>query len=56
MPLSSGKLLRLVRSKHPFVERYLSSVIGIIRSSIANSAAFESIAEQLKKGRLEQVS
>uniref|UniRef100_A0A6V7QYL2 HRDC domain-containing protein n=1 Tax=Ananas comosus var. bracteatus TaxID=296719 RepID=A0A6V7QYL2_ANACO len=54
MPLSSGKLLRLVRSKHPFVERYLSSVIGIIRSSIVNSAAFESIAEQLKKGRLEQ--
>ncbi|XP_072999326.1 protein RRP6-like 2 [Typha latifolia] len=53
MPLSSGKLRQLVKSKHPFVERYLSSVIGIIRSSIAGSSAFESIAEQLKNRRRE---
>lgn len=51
MPLSSGKLRRLVRSKYPYVERHLNSVIGIIRSSIENSSSFESIAEQLKMMR-----
>ncbi|KAG1333931.1 protein RRP6-like 2 [Cocos nucifera] len=52
-PVTSVKVRRLVKSKHPFVERYIDSVISIIRSSIANSAAFERIAVQLKKGRLE---
>lgn len=53
MPITAGKLLRLVKSKHPFVERYINDVISIIRSSIANSTAFERTAVQLKKGRLE---
>ncbi|URE21324.1 HRDC domain [Musa troglodytarum] len=56
MPVTSGKLQRLVKSKHPFVERHLNSVIGIIKSSIANSSAFEGITEQLKEGRLESNS
>lgn len=56
MPVTSGKLQRLVKSKHPFVERHLNCVIGIIKSSIANSSAFEGITEQLKEGRLELVS
>ncbi|RZS28508.1 hypothetical protein BHM03_00062109 [Ensete ventricosum] len=53
MPVTSGKLQRLVKSKHPFVERHLNSVVGIIKSSIANSSAYEGITEQLKAGRLE---
>ncbi|RWW27415.1 hypothetical protein GW17_00008157 [Ensete ventricosum] len=53
MPVTSGKLQRLVKSKHPFVERHLNSVVGIIKSSIANSSAYEGITEQLKEGRLE---
>nr|XP_010932653.1 protein RRP6-like 2 isoform X1 [Elaeis guineensis] len=53
MPTTPGKLHQLVKFKHPFVERYLSSVISVIRSSVANSTAFESIAAQLKGERLE---
>ncbi|EHA8589139.1 protein RRP6-like 2 [Cocos nucifera] len=53
MPTTPGKLHQLVKFKHSFVERYLSSVISVIRSSVANSAAFESIAGQLKGERLE---
>lgn len=56
MPVTSVKVRRLVKSKHPFVERYIDTVISIIRSSIANAAAFERIAVQLKKGRLEAVT
>nr|DAD47057.1 TPA_asm: hypothetical protein HUJ06_016994 [Nelumbo nucifera] len=55
MPLTNGKLRRLVKSKHPYVERNLGTVVSIIRSSIQNAAAFEVVAEQLKKGRLEMV-
>ncbi|MQL94636.1 hypothetical protein Taro_027285 [Colocasia esculenta] len=52
MPLTSGMLKRLVKSKHPYIERHLGSVVAIIRSSIGNAAAFETISEQLKKGHL----
>lgn len=54
--MTPGKLHQLVKFKHPFVDHYLSSVIGIIRSSVANSAAFESIVAQLKGERLEVVT
>lgn len=50
-PQTSGKLRRLVRSKHSFVEHNLGTIISIIRSSIGNAAAFESAADQLKKDR-----
>ncbi|XP_043701040.1 protein RRP6-like 2 [Telopea speciosissima] len=56
IPLNAGKLRRLVRSKHPYVERNLSSVLIIIENSIQNAAAFENAAEQLKKGRQETES
>ncbi|XP_058085800.1 protein RRP6-like 2 isoform X2 [Magnolia sinica] len=55
MPTTSGKLHRMVRSKHPYVERNLGPVVGIIRSAITNAAAFENALEQLKKGRAETV-
>ncbi|XP_042490265.1 protein RRP6-like 2 isoform X2 [Macadamia integrifolia] len=56
MPLNAGKLRRLVRSKHSYVERNLSSVLNIIENSIQNAASFETAAEQLKKGQLERAS
>ncbi|XP_042484358.1 protein RRP6-like 2 [Macadamia integrifolia] len=56
MPLNAGKLRYLVRSRHPYVERNLGSVLNIIKSSIQNASAFESAAEQLKKGHLETAS
>uniref|UniRef100_A0A5B7BSC4 Putative exosome component 10 n=1 Tax=Davidia involucrata TaxID=16924 RepID=A0A5B7BSC4_DAVIN len=56
MPATANKLHRLLRSKHPFVERNLNSVVSIIRHSIQNAAAFEAAAEHLKESRMETVS
>ncbi|KAJ0981713.1 hypothetical protein J5N97_009968 [Dioscorea zingiberensis] len=53
MPVSSSKLRRLLRSKHPFVELHANSLVSIIRTAIQNSAAFEGVSEQLKRARLE---
>ncbi|KAG9452076.1 hypothetical protein H6P81_004980 [Aristolochia fimbriata] len=51
LPVNAGKLRRLLRSKHPFVEKNIGSVVGIIKSSIANAAAFQAVSEQLKEAR-----
>ncbi|KAK7315522.1 hypothetical protein VNO77_34072 [Canavalia gladiata] len=48
MPLTTSKLRRLVKSKHPYVEHNLDTVVNIIRHSIQNAAAFEEAAHQLK--------
>ncbi|XP_068650253.1 protein RRP6-like 2 [Aristolochia californica] len=53
LPVSAGKLRRLLKSKHPFVERNVGSVVSIIKSSIANAVAFQAVSEQLKKAREE---
>ncbi|XP_061371672.1 protein RRP6-like 2 [Gastrolobium bilobum] len=50
MPLTTNKLRRLVKSKHPYVEHNLDTVVSIIRHSIQNAAAFEEAAQQLKGG------
>lgn len=54
-PDSTSKLRRLVKSKHPYVERNLASVVSIIRHSLQNAAAFEAVAEHLKLGHTEMV-
>ncbi|KAL2646700.1 hypothetical protein AAZV13_05G072200 [Glycine max] len=51
MPLTTSKLRRLVKSKHPYVEHNLDTVVSIIRHSIQNSAAFEEAAQQLKEAQ-----
>ncbi|KAF5197026.1 Rrp6-like, partial [Thalictrum thalictroides] len=53
MPLTAGKLRRLLSSKHSYVERNLGSVVSIIKRSIENATAFESVAEQLQNARTE---
>jgi len=53
MPVTNGKLKRIVKSKN--FDRHLNTVINTIRDAISASVAFESIAEQLKKGKLEEV-
>lgn len=53
MPVSFGKLRRLVKSKHSLVERHLNTIINLIRGAIENSSEFESIAEELRNARLE---
>ncbi|KAM0924938.1 hypothetical protein ACQ4PT_004534 [Festuca glaucescens] len=55
MPVTTGRLRRTVRSKNKFLDQHLGHVITTIRNAVANSDAFESIAEQLKKGRLEEL-
>ncbi|MED6145326.1 hypothetical protein PIB30_024079 [Stylosanthes scabra] len=49
MPLTTSKLRRLVKSKHPYIEHNLDTVVSIIRNSLQNAAAFEEAALQLKQ-------
>ncbi|KAF9616938.1 hypothetical protein IFM89_033008 [Coptis chinensis] len=56
MPVTVSKLRRLVKSKHPYVEVNLDSIVDIIKSSIRNGAAFESVAQQLQERRQEIVT
>ncbi|RYQ86461.1 hypothetical protein HN873_072721 [Arachis hypogaea] len=49
MPLTTSKLRRLVKSKHPYIEHNLDTVVSIIRNSLQNAAAFEEAAQQLKQ-------
>lgn len=55
MPVTTTKLLHLVKSKHPCVERNLNSVVSVIKQSMQNAAAFETAAERLKEERMEKV-
>lgn len=48
MPFTPSKLRRLVKSKHPYVEHNLDTVVSIIRHSVQNAPAFEAAAQQLK--------
>lgn len=52
MPVTTSKLRRLLKSKHPYVERNLGPVVSIIRHSILNAAAFEAAAQHLKEGHI----
>lgn len=56
MPVTTSKLRRLVKSKHPYVEHNLDTVVTIIRHSIQNAADFEEVAQQLKEGHATTVS
>ncbi|KAE8721178.1 Detected protein of confused Function [Hibiscus syriacus] len=51
MPVTAHKLRRLLKSKHPYVERNLGVLVSIIRQSMQNAVAFEAAAQQLKMGR-----
>ncbi|KAK4759023.1 hypothetical protein SAY87_020324 [Trapa incisa] len=53
MPVTTGKLHRIIKSKHPYIERNLASVVNIVRQSLHNASAFESMVEQLKQARIE---
>ena len=55
MPTDNGHLKRIVKSKYPFVESSLDEIVYTVWNALEYSYAFEGIAEQLKKERLEQV-
>ncbi|XWS57890.1 hypothetical protein CRYUN_Cryun09bG0212100 [Craigia yunnanensis] len=52
MPVTASKLRRLLKSKHPYVERNLGAVVSIIKHSMQNAVAFEAAAQQLRMGRV----
>ncbi|KVH90540.1 3'-5' exonuclease domain-containing protein [Cynara cardunculus var. scolymus] len=56
MPLTTGDLRRLLRFKHPHVERNLGAVVSVIQHSMRNAAAFENMANKIKQERLQMVS
>ncbi|KAL0338765.1 UNVERIFIED_CONTAM: protein RRP6-like 2, partial [Sesamum angustifolium] len=56
MPLTTNQLRRVLKSKHPYIDRNLGSVVSIIRHSIQNAAAFEEAAKHLKERRLEMAN
>ncbi|CAI0384800.1 unnamed protein product [Linum tenue] len=56
MPLSTGKLHRVLKLKHQYIERHLSSVVQVVRHQMQNAAAFEAAAQQLKELALEMAS
>ncbi|XP_021828799.1 protein RRP6-like 2 isoform X2 [Prunus avium] len=51
MPVTTSKLKRLVKSKHPYIEHNLASVVSIIGLSMQNAAFLEPAVEHLKLGR-----
>ncbi|OQU91826.1 hypothetical protein SORBI_3001G253100 [Sorghum bicolor] len=56
MPTDVGHLKRIVKSKCPYVESNLELIAYTVWNALKYSYAFEGIAEQLKKERLEQLA
>ncbi|MFS7917641.1 hypothetical protein Hanom_Chr03g00191481 [Helianthus anomalus] len=47
MPVTTGKLRHLLKSRHPYIERNLGSIVGIIKHSMQNGVAFEPVAKKI---------
>ncbi|GMJ11282.1 RRP6-like 2 [Hibiscus trionum] len=56
MPVTASKLRRLLNSKHPYVEQDICHVVDTIKCSLQNAVAFEAAAQQLRMGRVLNVS
>ncbi|PAN51502.1 hypothetical protein PAHAL_9G598800 [Panicum hallii] len=56
MPTDTVHLKRIVKSKYPFVESSLDEIVYTVWNALEYSYAFEGIAEELKKERLEQLA
>ncbi|XP_073062727.1 protein RRP6-like 2 isoform X1 [Primulina eburnea] len=56
MPVTASKLRHGLRSKHPYIERNIGSVVSIIKHAIRNASAYEEAVEHLKARRLEMVT
>ncbi|EEF36685.1 3'-5' exonuclease, putative [Ricinus communis] len=53
MPVTPQKLRRALKSKHPYIERNLGSVVNVVRHAMQNAAEFEAAAQRLKEGCIE---
>ncbi|KAJ0699601.1 putative 3'-5' exonuclease domain, HRDC-like superfamily, ribonuclease H-like superfamily [Helianthus annuus] len=47
MSLTTGKLRHLLKSRHPYIERNLGSIVGIVKHSMQNGVAFEPVAKKI---------
>ncbi|KAF7819253.1 protein RRP6-like 2 isoform X1 [Senna tora] len=56
MPVSTSKLRKLIKSKHPYVECNYDSIVSIVIHSMQNASAFEAVAKKLKEGRATNAS
>ncbi|KAD5961747.1 hypothetical protein R6Q59_014691 [Mikania micrantha] len=56
MPVTTGKLRHLLKSRHSYIERNLGSVVSIIRHSMQNAVAFEPVAKKLKEEHIEMMA
>ncbi|PWA63972.1 ribonuclease D, Exosome-associated factor Rrp6 [Artemisia annua] len=56
MPVTPGKLRHVLKARHPYIERNLGAVVGIIRHSMQNAAAFEPVAQKLKEEHIEMMA
>ncbi|XP_071705512.1 protein RRP6-like 2 [Rutidosis leptorrhynchoides] len=56
IPVTPAKLRHVLKSRHPYIERNLSSVVGVIRHSMQNAAAFEPVALKLKEEHVEMMA
>ncbi|XP_010527545.1 PREDICTED: protein RRP6-like 2 [Tarenaya hassleriana] len=50
MPVTTSKLRRLLKSRHPYIELNIDSVVSVIRQSMQNASAFKAAAQLLKEG------
>ncbi|XP_071727871.1 protein RRP6-like 1 [Rutidosis leptorrhynchoides] len=53
IPLTPAKLCDVLKSRHPYIERNLGSVVSIIRHSMQNASAFDPVALKLKEKHIE---
>ncbi|KAK1421100.1 hypothetical protein QVD17_23201 [Tagetes erecta] len=56
MPVTTGKLRHVLKSRHPYIERNLGAVVGIIRHSMQNAVAYEPVAKKLKEEYIEMIA
>lgn len=46
----------MLKTKNPYIERNLDTIVNIVRNSMQNGFAFEAAAKQLKEAHLATVS
>ncbi|KZV15181.1 hypothetical protein F511_33667 [Dorcoceras hygrometricum] len=56
MPVTASKVRHVLKSKQPYIERNIGSVVSVIKHAIQNAPAFEEAVEHLKARRLEMIN
>lgn len=56
MPVTTGKLRHVMKSRHPYIERNLGHVVNVIRHSMQNAVEFEEAAKKLKEDHIKMMA